>query len=77
MTDRKSAAEEGVEAFGKIRLDLGDALVAPAFQAEAVDHVGNGAGSGMAVMFLCTGVCGFAMSILSLRNKKIQELNDC
>ena len=39
--------------------------------------VGNGAGSGMAVMFLCTGVCGFAMSILSLRSKKIQELNDC
>ncbi len=39
--------------------------------------VGNGAGSGMAVMFLCTGVCGFAMSILSLRSKKIQKLNDC
>ena len=39
--------------------------------------VGNGAGSGMAVMFLCTGVCGFAMSILSLYSKKIQELNNC
>ena len=39
--------------------------------------VGNGAGSGMAVMFLCTGVCGFAMSILSLHSKKIQKLNDC
>ena len=39
--------------------------------------VGNGAGSGMAVMFLCTGVCGFAMSILSLHSKKIQELNNC
>ncbi len=39
--------------------------------------VGNGAGSGMAVMFLCTGICGFAMSILSLRSKKIQELNEC
>lgn len=39
--------------------------------------VGNGAGSGMAVMFLCTGVCGFAMSILSLRSKKVQKLNDC
>lgn len=39
--------------------------------------VGSGAGSGMAVMFMCTGVCGFTMSILSLRSKKIQELNDC
>ena len=39
--------------------------------------VGNGAGSGMAVMFLCTGVCGFTMSILSLHSKKIQKLNDC
>ena len=39
--------------------------------------VGNGAGSGMAVMFLCTGVCGSAISILSLHSKKIQKLNDC
>lgn len=39
--------------------------------------VGKGAGSGMAVMFLCTGVCGFAMCILSLHSKKIQKLNDC
>lgn len=39
--------------------------------------VGNGAGSGMAVMFLCTGGCGSAMSILSLHSKKIQNLNDC
>ena len=38
--------------------------------------VGCGTGSGMAVMFLCTGVCGFAMSILSLHSKKIQKLND-
>ena len=39
--------------------------------------VGSGAGSGMAVMFLCTGVCGFAMSMLSLRSKGIQKLIDC
>ena len=39
--------------------------------------VGDSAGSGMAVMFLCTGVCGFTMSILSLHSKKIQKLNDC
>lgn len=39
--------------------------------------VGTGAGSGMAVMFLCTGICGFAMSIFSLFNKEIQKLNEC
>ncbi len=39
--------------------------------------VGSGAGSGMAVMFLCTGVCGFSMSIFSLLCKEIQKLNDC
>lgn len=39
--------------------------------------VGSGAGSGMAVMFLCTGVCGFSMSIVSLLCKETQKLNDC
>lgn len=39
--------------------------------------VGTGAGSGMAVMFLCTGICGFVMSIFSLFCKEIQKLNDC
>ena len=39
--------------------------------------VGIGTGSGMAVMFLCTGICGFAMSIFSLFCKEIQKLNDC
>lgn len=39
--------------------------------------VGSGAGCGMAVMFLCTGVCGFSMSIFSLLCKEIQKLNDC
>ena len=38
--------------------------------------VGTGAGSGMAVMFLCTGICGFGISVLSLRSKEIQKLND-
>lgn len=37
--------------------------------------VGAGAGSGMAVMFLCTGIGGFFMSILSLFCKEIQKLN--
>ena len=38
--------------------------------------VGSGTGSGMAVMFLCTGICGFGMSVLSLRCKEIQKLNE-
>lgn len=36
--------------------------------------VGNGKGSGMAVMFLCTGVCGSIFSYLSYRRKEIQKL---
>ncbi len=38
--------------------------------------VGNGAGSGMAVMFLCTGVCGFAISTASCFNKEIKKLDN-
>lgn len=37
--------------------------------------VGNGAGSGMAVMFLCTGICGFTVSMLSCFNREIKKLN--
>jgi len=37
--------------------------------------VGNGAGSGMAVMFLCTGICGFTVSIVSCFNREIKKLN--
>lgn len=36
--------------------------------------VGGGAGSGMAVMFLCTGICGSIFSYLSYRRKEIQDL---
>lgn len=35
--------------------------------------VGRGEGSGMAIMFLCTGISGFFVSILSYRNKEIQK----
>lgn len=35
--------------------------------------VGSGEGSGMAIMFLCTGISGFIISILSYRNKEIQK----
>lgn len=38
--------------------------------------VGSGSGCGMAVMFLCTGVCGFLVSIVSYRNKEIRKLED-
>ncbi len=38
--------------------------------------VGNGAGSGMAAMFLCTGVCGFAVSMASCFNREVKKL-DC
>lgn len=37
--------------------------------------VGTGTGSGMAVMFLCTGICGFLVSIISYRNKEIRSLD--
>lgn len=38
--------------------------------------VGQGFSSGMAVMFLCTGICGFAVSIMSCFNREIRKLND-
>lgn len=37
--------------------------------------LGSGAGSGMAAMFLCTGICGFAVSIASCFNREIKKLN--
>ena len=37
--------------------------------------VGSGPGSGMAVMFLCTGVLGSLSSYICYRNKNIQMLN--
>ena len=37
--------------------------------------VGDGAGSGMAAMFLCTGICGFTVSMASCFNREIRKLN--
>ncbi len=37
--------------------------------------VGDSAGSGMAVMFLCTGVCGFTVSMAACLNREIKKLN--
>lgn len=37
--------------------------------------VGNSTGNGMAVMFLCTGICGFIVSMISCFNKEIKKLN--
>jgi len=36
---------------------------------------GEGAGSGMAAMFLCTGICGFTVSMVSCFNREIRKLN--
>jgi len=38
--------------------------------------VGSGAGSGMAVMFLCTGIGGFVISMASCFKQEIQKLNN-
>ena len=38
--------------------------------------VGAGNGSGMACMFLCTGMLGFLISCASYKNKEIQALNE-
>lgn len=37
--------------------------------------VGDGAGSGMAAMFLCTGICGFMVSMASCFNREIKKLD--
>jgi len=37
--------------------------------------VGSGAGSGMAVMFLCTGICGFTISLVSCFHQEVKKLN--
>lgn len=36
--------------------------------------VGEGPGSGMAVMFLCTGICGFLFCCFAYHRKELQEL---
>lgn len=46
------------------------------FVAVLQNIVGSNAGSGMALMFLCTGILGFSVSVTSLFNKEIQKLND-
>lgn len=37
--------------------------------------LGSGAGSGMAAMFLCTGICGSAVSMASCFNREIRKLD--
>lgn len=37
--------------------------------------VGDSAGSGMAAMFLCTGICGFTVSMAACFNREIKKLN--
>lgn len=38
--------------------------------------VGTEAGSGMALMFLCTGLAGFTISCISCRSRKVQTLDE-
>lgn len=38
--------------------------------------VGTGSGSGMALMFLCTGTIGFIVSCVAYSNKRIRELDN-
>lgn len=45
------------------------------FAAALENIVGSGVGSGMAVMFLCTGICGFVVSVISCFNREIRKLN--
>lgn len=37
--------------------------------------LGNSAGSGMAAMFLCTGICGFTVSMASCFNREVRRLD--
>lgn len=46
------------------------------FAATMANIVGNGAGSGMAAMFLCTGICGFIVSLASCFNREIKKLDE-
>ncbi|MDO4333685.1 MAG: MFS transporter [Eubacteriales bacterium] len=59
---------------------LADYVFEPLMQSEnivtAVLHgiVGKGAGSGMAAMFLCTGILGSLFSLIAYRRKEIREM---
>lgn len=37
--------------------------------------IGDSAGSGMAAMFLCTGICGFTVSMIACFHREIKKLN--
>lgn len=37
--------------------------------------IGDSAGSGMAAMFLCTGICGFTVSMIACFHQEIKKLN--
>lgn len=59
---------------------LADYVFEPFMQSETLfasilqNLVGSGTGSGMAVMFLCTGICGGLFSIISYHTKEIKKL---
>ncbi|WP_411677250.1 MFS transporter [Caproicibacter sp.] len=60
-------ADYGFEPFLKSRAPLATALQR---------LVGSGSGSGMAVMFLCTGVLGFLLSVCWYRNRNLRSLRE-
>jgi predicted MFS family arabinose efflux permease len=45
------------------------------FSSAIVRLLGNTAGTGMAIMFLCTGITGFASCMLLSRSKRVKELS--
>ena len=57
--------------------DDGDETPPPGEEPPATEElVGSGAGSGMAVMFLCTGTLGFLASLITGRSRWIKELEE-
>lgn len=61
---------------------LADNVFEPLMQSESFISnalgilLGNTAGSGMAFMFLCTGICGFMISCISYHRKEIRKLDE-
>ena len=62
--------------IGGIIVSTGRNVIVWSFAGVLAKIVGTGAGSGMAVMFLCTGVLGALFSLLSYRQKAIRALDE-
>ena len=62
--------------IGGIIVSTGRNVIVWSFAGVLTKIVGTGAGSGMAVMFLCTGVLGALFRLLSYRQKAIRALDE-